>query len=145
MDLAPDCFREGPVSRRYGLTLLEVLIALTILSVGLMGIAMLQITAVRGTASVGLSTTAARYAQDQLEVFRGVPFGESVPSPGIGDEGKPEYPALPATPGVSSILSGNGIRIYRVWAVSGTTPSLKTISVWSCWKDEKGAWASIDP
>ena len=131
------------MSRYGGFSLLEVLVALTILSVGLMGIALLQFSAVRGTASSGLSATAARYAQDQLEIFRGTPFGEIVSSPGIGGGGKPEYPALPTTPGVSTILAGNGIRIYRVWAVSETTPSLKTISVWSCWMDEKGRWHSV--
>lgn len=131
------------MSHRSGLTLLELVIALAILSVGLLGIALLQITAVRGNSYAGVSTFAARYAQDQVEIFRGGPFARIDSSPGITEEGRPDYPALPETPGVSSILSGNGIRIYRVWAVSPVTPTLKTISVWSCWKDEQGKWHSV--
>jgi len=131
------------LSHRSGLTLLEMVIALTILSVGLMGIALLQITAVRGNAFAGVSTLAARYAQDQVEIFRGVSFDRIDSSPGITDEGRPDYSAIPGAPGVSSVLSGNGIRIYRVWAVSRTTQTLKTISVWSCWRDEQGKWHAV--
>lgn len=131
------------MSHRSGLTLLELVIALTILSVGLLGIALLQITAVRGHSFAGVSTLAARYAQDQMEIFRGVPFARIESSPGITGEGRPDYAALPDTPGVSSILSGNGIRIYRVWAVTRATNTLKTISVWSCWRDKKGKWHAV--
>jgi prepilin-type N-terminal cleavage/methylation domain-containing protein len=131
------------LSHRSGLTLLELVIALTILSVGLLGIALLQITAVRGTSYAGVSTLAARYAQDQVEIFRAVPFAQIDSSPGITEEGRPDYSAIPETPGISSVLSGNGIRVYRVWAVSRTTQTLKTISVWSCWRDETGKWHTV--
>jgi len=131
------------LSDRSGLTLLELVIALTILSVGLLGIALLQITVVRGNSFAGISTFASRYAQDQVEIFRGVPFSRIDSSPGITEEGRPDFSALPDTPGVSSVLSANGIRIYRVWAVSRTTQTLKTISVWSCWRDERGKWHSV--
>ena len=131
------------MSHRSGLTLLELVIALAILSVGLLGIALLQITAVRGYSFAGVSTLAARYAQDQVEIFRGGAFARIDSSPGITEEGQPDYSALPSTPGVSSVLSGNGIRIYRIWADSRTTQTLKTISVWSCWRDNKGKWHSV--
>lgn len=143
MKLAVEGVREGPLSNRSGLTLLELVVALTILSVGLLGIALLQITAVRGNSLAGVSALASRYAQDQVEIFRGIPFSRIESSPGITEEGRPDFPALPGTPGIPSTLSANGVRIYRVWAVSPTTPTLKTISVWSCWRDEKGKWHSV--
>lgn len=131
------------MSHRSGLTLLEVVIALAIFSVGMLGIALLQIAAVRGSSFAGVSTIAARFAQDQVEIFRGGPFSRIDSSPGITERGRPDFAAIPDTPGISSVLAGNGIRIFRVWAVSRTTQTLKTISVWSCWKDEKGKWHSV--
>lgn len=128
---------------RSGMTLLELIIALAILSVGLLGIALLQITAVRGNAMAGVSSLAARYAQDQVEIFRGIPFDRIESSPGITEEGRPDYSMLPESSGVPSVLTGNGIRIYRVWSVSPATPTLKTISVWSCWRDGTGKWHSV--
>jgi len=143
MELASHAGREDSLSKRSGLTLLELVIALSILSIGLLGIALLQITAVRGNALAGVSTVATRYAQDQVEIFRGTPFDRIESSPGIGKEGGPDLSALPELPGVNSILTGNGVRIYRVWAVFPATPTLKTISVWSCWEDEQGKWHNV--
>jgi len=141
--LVPRTGQEDSLSKRSGLTLLELVIALSILSVGLLGIALLQIRAVRGNTLAGIHTVATRYAQDQVEIFRGTPFDRIESSAGIGEGGRPDFSALPATPGVPSILAGNGIRIYRVWAVSSATPTLKTISVWSCWRDEQGKWHDV--
>lgn len=129
--------------RESGLTLLEVLVALTILSIGLFGIALLQITAVRGNTSANVSVLAARYAQDRLETFRRETFGAIVSSPGITPEGRPDLAALSTNPEVDSIQAGKGVHIYRVWSVSDETPTLKTISVWTCWRDAGGAWHSV--
>lgn len=128
---------------RCGLTLLEVVVALTILSIGLLGIALLQITAVRSNASAHVSVLAARFAQDRLEEMRREAFPGIVSSPGLTAEGRPDLATLPANPAVSSIAAGRGVRIYRVWAVSETTPTLKTISVWSCWRDATGRWRIV--
>ncbi len=129
--------------RESGLTLLEVLVALTILSIGLFGIALLQITAVRENTSANLSTLAGRYAQDRLESFRGEAYGTIVSSPGLTPEGKPDLSAIPGDPDVDSLRSEKGVRIYRVWKVTDATPTLKTISVWACWRDSRGSWHAI--
>jgi len=142
MELASQAGQEDSLSKRSGLTLLELVIALSILSVGLLGIALLQITAVRGNSLAGVSTVATRYAQDQVEIIRGTPFDRIESSPGIR-AGGPDLSALKGTPGVSSILTASGVRIYRIWAVSPATPTLKTISVWSCWEDDQGKWHDV--
>lgn len=131
------------MARDSGLTLLEVLVALTILSIGLFGIALLQMTAVRGNTSANVSAIATRYAQDRLETFRREAFGTIVSSPGISPEGRPDLSALSTNPEVDSIQAEKGVRIYRVWAVSDDTPTLKTISVWACWRDTRGGWHSV--
>lgn len=131
------------MARESGLTLLEVLVALTILSIGLFGIALLQITAVRGNTSSNVSALAARYAQDRIESFRREAYGSIVSSPGVNSEGRPNLSSLPENPEVDSIQAEKGVRIYRVWKVTVATPTLKTISVWTCWKDSGGAWHVI--
>jgi prepilin-type N-terminal cleavage/methylation domain-containing protein len=125
-----------------GMSLLEVLIALSILAVGLLGIAALQITAIKGNATADETAVAAYYAQEKLEEFRRTPFDNLVSSPGIV-AGTPDYASIPTDNAVNSKLSKKVVRIYRVWNVVNTTATLKTISVWSCWQESGVRWHSV--
>ena len=130
------------VHRISGMSLLEVLVALAILSVGLLGVASLQITAIKGNASADETVVAAYYAQEKLEEFRRTAFDNVVSSAGIAS-GAPDYASIPTNIAVNSKLSKKSVRIYRVWNVENTTPTLKTISVWSCWREGGGRWHSM--
>lgn len=126
---------------RDGFSLIEVLIALTILAVGLLGIALLQITAVKGNAMANETALATLYAQNRMERFRRIPFDNIVSSPGIdGTTQEPNFAVLPTTSGIEKTTTKKGVVIYRVWSVVNTSSTLKTISVWACWVDDKGKW-----
>ncbi len=57
-------------ARSYGFTLIEVLIALVILSVAFLGLAGLMVQTSKNTSFGGLMTEAATFAQDKLEELR---------------------------------------------------------------------------
>ena len=125
-----------------GFSLIEVMIALSILAVGLLGIALLQVMAVKGNASANETVIATQYAQDQMEIFHRMAFDNIVSSSSIttGTPKQPDFASIPTDAGVPSIVTKKGVRIYRVWNVENTTATLKTVSVWACWLDEKGKW-----
>ncbi len=102
-----------------GFTLLEVLIGLIILAFGLLAIAGMQITSVKGNFFSNYMTQASILAQDRLEILKNLEWGHSDLSSGTHDEG-----TIPGT-----IFS----RKYKVDLIPGTT--MKSIIVTVSWKD----------
>ncbi len=72
-----------------GFSLVEVLVALTILAVGLLALALLQTTAIKGNALASKSTIATQLAQDRLEQFRHTAWTAIVSSPAGGYDTAP--------------------------------------------------------
>lgn len=128
-----------------GMSLLEVLIALAILAFGLLGLAALQVTAIKGNATANETVAATYYAQEEMERLRRTAFDNVLDSPGIlaGPPKSPDFASIPTNGSVESTTTKKGIRVYRVWAVETTTATLKTITVWSCWRDEKNSWRTV--
>lgn len=58
------------MKKQAGVSMIEVLIAVLILAIGLLGVASMQIRAVQGTQSSNLRTLAATLAQEGLDSFR---------------------------------------------------------------------------
>jgi prepilin-type N-terminal cleavage/methylation domain-containing protein len=133
--------------REAAFSLIEVLVALSILAIGLLGLALLQTTAIKGNAIASKSSIAVQVAQGKLEWFRNQPWTGIASSNGgtISDNATATavYSTLPGNPGGDNALVG-GTRFYRVWAVRpNATDTLRTVTVWACWRDEKGAWHNV--
>ncbi len=59
-----------------GFTLVEVLVALFVLAVGLLGLASLQLNASRGNAQSGVGTRAVLIAQSRMEMLKSAAFAD---------------------------------------------------------------------
>jgi hypothetical protein len=98
--------------------LIEVLIALVILSVAFLGLAGLMVQTTKNNSFGGRMTEAATFAQDKLEELRGVSW-------------------VTITPG-SDKMSSNGMDFSRNWRVTPnpTNGNLKEIAVTINWNDK---------
>lgn len=133
-----------------GFSLLEIFIALLILSAGLLSLAMVQLSALTARApspfpGERIATTLAQAALDRLS---GIPWEDlsSSRSDGFlaGPGGvSPAFSRFPASAGDS--MTTGGITYYRVWHVSpdAEIPALKTVTVWCCWRQGEGPWRQV--
>lgn len=109
-----------------GFSLLEVMIALTILSVGILGIGAIQLTSTKLSGDSRVRTQAAFLAQQQVELFRAMPVAGIValaPVAGFNDD--PANPIDP-TPGDGQVVTFN-----RRWQVQQNVPEagMTTVTV----------------
>jgi len=136
-----------PKRREGGFSLLEVFVALLILSSGILFLAMAQMTAL--TAKAPFTSSNARVAtdlaQEAIDRLFQVPWGElrsSHPDGFQADTGgvSPAFSRLVASSGDSVTLRGT--TYYRVWKVAPDPeiPTLKTVTVWCCWRSGKSSW-----
>ena len=109
----------NPLSKSKGFTLLEVLVALIILSFALLALAGLMITTTKNNAVGNYVTEAATFAQDKLEELRAIKWENLI-------EGNHTDPA--------SLPGSTGINYTRNWNVK-TSGSLKTITINVDWND----------
>ena len=130
-----------------GSSLLEVFVALLILSLGILFLAMGQMTAL--TAKAPFSSPNARVAtdlaQEGIDRLFQVPWAELRSSHPDGFEAtaegvSPAFSRLAASAGDSVTVQGT--TFYRLWRVAPDPeiPSLKTITVWCCWRSGNSSW-----
>ncbi len=129
-----------------GFSLIEVLVSLIILAVGLLGLALLQTTAIKGNEIANKSTVATELAQDSLERFRRVAWANvlsQADATAFNTTPTPIYASLPGAAGDS--VTVRGTTYYRIWRVDPNvaTATLKTITVWACWQDDRMVWHSV--
>lgn len=104
-----------------GFTLLEVMITLVILAIGLLGLAGLQIIAIKGNSFGQQMTVASTIAQNQLEQMR---------------EG-----AVALTSSNDTVTDQNGITYTRTWTVTPNTPDtdMNTVQIIVSWAGPTGS------
>jgi prepilin-type N-terminal cleavage/methylation domain-containing protein len=102
-----------------GFSLIEVLVGLVLLAIGLLAIAGMQITSVRGNFFSSNMTQASVLAQDRLETLRNLPYGDVALTAGNHNDG-----LIPGT-----IFN----RDYDVQLIPGTT--MLNIVVRVRWRD----------
>lgn len=108
--------------REQGLTLLEVIVATSILTFGLLAVASMQTASIRGNAFANRLTQGATWAQDKLEELMALPDNDNQLSAGNHD---PE-----------TAMSGNNSYTIR-WTVDPAIPvdNAKLITVTVTWRD----------
>ena len=71
-----------------GFTILEVIVAISILTFGLLAVASMQTTAIRGNYNASHITEGTTFAQDTLEELMGLPYTHNdIFDPGTGTDG----------------------------------------------------------
>jgi type IV pilus assembly protein PilV len=112
------------IKREKGFTLIEVMIALLILSIGLLGMAGLQIAATRSNSFSNQMTIGITLAQDRLEELRNLKYDNA--QLGVGSHTDTDNP----------IRSLGDMGFNRSWTVSEDAANhLKTITVTLQWPD----------
>ncbi len=144
-------------SREDGLTLIEVLIALTILAVGLLGVALMQVTSISGGMFSREMTTATELGQDLVERLKTLQYTSIATDNALIAGSHPDSTdvtnGLAVGAGSANITDERGQtagpRLYtRTWTVgdnaAGSVPTsnMKTITVTVGWS-EKGTSRSI--
>jgi type IV pilus assembly protein PilV len=108
----------------HGFTLLEVLVAITILAIGLLGVASMQISAISGN-RLGNELTAATFlAQAQIEACKGADLNSDILDVSI-DHSDPNNP-------IDETGEKGGIFV-RTWNVAENTAFSRTVTVTVSW------------
>ncbi len=124
--------KTGPEIRQRGFTLIETMVAIAVLSLGLLGIASMQLTAVRDNTGANRMTESGTLAQDKLEELMALPYDD----PWLEEAGNP--PDLDSDGNTHQEVGPAGYTIE--WEVTDDTPdpNTKLIKVMVTWR--KTGW-----
>ena len=108
--------REAGLTRRReaGLTLVEMLIALALLAIVLLGIAPLFIASVKSNYSANEYTSIHNLARDRLEQLMNLPFNDAQLQPGVYTNDLPQYLPAPVPPTPASVRNPLAVAASRI-------------------------------
>jgi type IV pilus assembly protein PilV len=124
------CLKEND----HGFSLIEVLIAMAIFSIGILGVATMQISSVKGNAGARRVTDIATWGSDKIEELMSLPYGAALLSAGIHSLGTD---LTMTTDGIDNNYDGEIDEAGETgpltisWIVTDNTPvnNAKTLSV----------------
>ncbi len=127
------------IKQQNGFSLLEVLIAMVILAIGLLGVAQMQITAIQGNVFGSGMTAASSLASNTIERLMGLPFTDVMLNTTTSG---PPTDSLGTANGRQDNLTGveggvnneNYTRVYWVQDIAGR-PGMRQITVRVVWTD----------
>jgi len=128
-----------------GFTLLELMVALVVLSVGLLGVAVMQATAIKALASGGMITIANNLVRNAAErIVKNSVNAVSYAGMNTGTGAKPNCPTLTPAPVCATDFTEWQARVkqlpqglLQVGATAGAT--FDTVTVIVTWQDAMGA------
>jgi type IV pilus assembly protein PilV len=108
--------KRRPIGEK-GFTLLEVIVAISILTFGLLAVASMQMTAIRGNYNASNITEATTVAQDRLENLMGLLYSDPLLDPG-NDLSDPAPPSPSGYTITYDVLDNNPMMNTRLIAVT---------------------------
>ncbi|WP_299978196.1 prepilin-type N-terminal cleavage/methylation domain-containing protein [Desulfobacula sp.] len=128
-----------------GFTLIEVMIAITILAIGILGVAKMQISAMQGNSYAGGLTEATSFAQNKMEELVGLAYDNTDLDDDDGDEPMPDNYIGDGTSGLDDTANpdgsqtgsgATGIQYDILWNIAVDEPAAnaKHIRVYVQWQ-----------
>ncbi|MCD6188228.1 MAG: prepilin-type N-terminal cleavage/methylation domain-containing protein [Desulfuromusa sp.] len=110
-----------------GFTLLEIIIALFVFSIGILGVSAMQLTSLKGNSKAARITEASNVAADQIEKIMGLPYGTFTDGSGTsaGADGLDDFPTTDG----STVSADGNYKVYWNVAENVPSPNTKTIKV----------------
>jgi type IV pilus assembly protein PilV len=124
-----------------GFTLLEAVIAVAILAFGILAVASMQLSSIRGNAFAGDVTEATTWAHDELEKLSALPWddpqlqdSDGDGAAGLGDTGFDNNPDTAADADQNPVVRGRYTLFWNI-ADDDPVPNTKTIRLVILWSD----------
>ncbi len=135
-----------PVPGQAGFTLIEVLIALTVTVVGLMGLLSLHTTTLKGNRDASRSAEATTIAQRTMEEVRAMPIDDGTVSSIVGKYGPISFNNVPMDTafGRAGIMYTRALTVEELTAVSEDLIRIRVVIEWADGGDDPSTVADID-
>ncbi len=122
---------KHPAQPQDGFTLIEVMVAFTIMSIGVLSIGLAQLTAMKIVSMSSHLSQAMYLAEEQMEIFRSMPWGPtfSIAAVDVPDPAGPLFP-----------VAGDSAQFTRSWTITPNKPphNRTEITVTVVWTNATG-------